>query len=181
MGSYVCKPLLEATSLWCIQLISRFPKAVASFTFISPVSSSIVAPAIERISKDLSIVNSVEQQMVFSVFVLGYAFGPLILGPLSEVYGRSIVLQLSNLFYLIFNTAGGWSRSKGEMFAFRFLSGKRCNQFRAVKSMLTGSLGLGGSAPQAVSRWLYTGKLQILMLPDWRWSSWWHLACRRKR
>ena len=28
------------------------------------------------------------------------AFGPLVLGPLSEIYGRSRVLQLSNLWYL---------------------------------------------------------------------------------
>ena len=86
-----------------------------------------MAPAINLISKDLDIVNSVEQEIVFSIFVLGYAFGPLILGPLSEIYGRPIILQLANLFYLIFNTAGGWSRTKGEMIAFRFLSGKYGN------------------------------------------------------
>lgn len=28
------------------------------------------------------------------------AVGPLFLGPLSELYGRSIVLQLANLFFL---------------------------------------------------------------------------------
>ena len=28
------------------------------------------------------------------------AFGPLFLGPLSEVHGRSLVIQLSNLWYL---------------------------------------------------------------------------------
>jgi hypothetical protein len=28
------------------------------------------------------------------------AFGPLFLGPLSEVYGRSPVIQLSNLWYI---------------------------------------------------------------------------------
>ncbi|THY01022.1 MFS multidrug transporter [Aureobasidium pullulans] len=66
------------------------------------------------------------------VFVLGYAFGPLFLSPLSEIYGRSKLLQLANLFYLIFNTVAGFSRNTGELIAFRFLS------------------GLGGSAPLAV-------------------------------
>ena len=110
---------------------------VSSFTFISPVSSSMVAPAISSISKDFNITNMVEQQLVLSVFVLAYAIGPLFLGPLSEIYGRVPVLQLSNLFYLVFNIACGFSRNKGEMIAFRFLS------------------GLGGSAPLAV------GYLQI--------------------
>ena len=107
---------------------------MSSFTFISPVSSSMVAPAISGISKDFRITNEVEQQLVLSVFVLAYAIGPLILGPLSEIYGRVPVLQLANLFYLVFNVACGASKNKGEMIAFRFLS------------------GLGGSAPLAVSR-----------------------------
>lgn len=105
---------------------------VSSFTFISPVSSSMVAPAIAAISQEFGITNQVEQQLVLSVFVLAYAVGPLFVGPLSEIYGRVPVLQLANLVYLVFNTACGASRNKGEMIAFRFLS------------------GLGGSAPLAL-------------------------------
>lgn len=105
---------------------------VSSFTFISPVSSSMVAPAISSIASEFKITNEVEQQLVLSIFVLAYAIGPLILGPLSEIYGRVPVLQLSNLFFLVFNTACGASKNKGEMIAFRFLS------------------GLGGSAPLAL-------------------------------
>ncbi|MCJ1312107.1 hypothetical protein MMC25_005781 [Agyrium rufum] len=105
---------------------------VSSFTFISPVSSSLIAPATEAIAKDFGITNAVETQLVLSVFVLAYALGPLLLGPMSEIYGRVIVLQLANLFYLIFNLAAGFAHNKGEMIAFRFLS------------------GLGGSAPLAI-------------------------------
>jgi len=105
---------------------------VSSFTFISPVSSSMVAPALTSIAKEFNITNEVEIQLTLSIFVLAFAIGPLFLGPLSEIYGRVPVLQLSNLFYLIFNIACGVSRSKGQMIAFRFLS------------------GLGGSAPLAV-------------------------------
>ena len=92
----------------------------------------MVAPAIASIAAEFHITNVVEQQLVLSVFVLAYAIGPLLLGPLSEVYGRVPVLQLANLFYLVFNTACGGSKNKGEMIAFRFLS------------------GIGGSAPLAI-------------------------------
>lgn len=88
---------------------------VSSFTFISPVSSSMVAPALTSISKDFGITNEVESQLVLSVFVLAYAIGPLFLGPLSEIYGRVPVLQISNLVYLVFNLACGASKNKGEM------------------------------------------------------------------
>ena len=92
----------------------------------------MVAPAIGSIASEFSITNEVEQQLVLSIFVLGYTIGPLILGPLSEIYGRVPVLQLANLFFLVFNTACGASQNKGEMIAFRFLA------------------GLGGSAPLAL-------------------------------
>ncbi|KAL8845957.1 MAG: hypothetical protein Q9221_008919 [Calogaya cf. arnoldii] len=105
---------------------------VSSFTFISPVSSSMVAPAISTIASEFNITNEIESQMVLSIFVLAYAIGPLLFGPLSEVYGRVPVLQLANLVYLIFNTACGASRNKEQMIVFRFLS------------------GLGGSAPLAI-------------------------------
>lgn len=96
---------------------------VSAFTFISPVSSSMVAPAIPSISQDLNITGTVESQLTLSVFVLAYAVAPLFVGPLSEVYGRVPVIQLSNLFYLIFNTACGASQTKAQMIIFRFLAG----------------------------------------------------------
>lgn len=52
---------------------------VSSFTFISPVSSSMVAPAITSISSDLHIESSIEQSLVLSIFVLAYAVGESIL------------------------------------------------------------------------------------------------------
>jgi len=106
---------------------------VSSFTFISPVSSSMVAPALPSIAKEFGITTEVESQLVLSIFILAYAIGPLFLGPMSEIHGRVPVLQIANLFYLVFNIACGASKSKGQMIAFRFLS------------------GLGGSAPLAVS------------------------------
>ncbi|KAH8695023.1 major facilitator superfamily domain-containing protein [Talaromyces proteolyticus] len=105
---------------------------VSCYTLISPVSSSMLAPALGSIAKDLKIHNEIELEMTLSIFVLAYAIGPLFLGPLSEIYGRAIVLQLANLIYLVFNIACGVCQTKGQMIAFRFLS------------------GLGGSAPLAI-------------------------------
>ena len=42
---------------------------VSSFTFISPVSSSMVAPALSTIASEFHITNEVESQLVLSVFV----------------------------------------------------------------------------------------------------------------
>lgn len=104
---------------------------VSSFTFVSPVSSSMVSPALEDMERDLNM-SGLVSSMVMSIFVLAYAVGPLFFGPLSEVYGRVIIIQLSNLLYLVFNLACGFATTGPQMLVFRFLG------------------GLGGSAPLAV-------------------------------
>lgn len=58
---------------------------VSSFTFISPVSSSMVAPGLVDMDRDLGVHDQVTSQMILSIFILAYAVGPLFLGPLSEV------------------------------------------------------------------------------------------------
>lgn len=105
---------------------------IASFTFLSPLASSMVAPALGQIAREFNITDPIESQIVLSIFVLAYAVGPMLLGPLSELYGRVIIAQSSNVFFLVFNIACGFATSKQQLMAFRFLS------------------GLGGSAPLAL-------------------------------
>ncbi|KAF9528077.1 MFS polyamine transporter [Crepidotus variabilis] len=119
---------------------------VSSFTFISPVCSSMVAPATLEIAKDLGLTSSALTAMVTSIFLLGYVIGPLALAPLSEIYGRSRVLQLANLFFLAWNLGCGFAQTKSQILAFRFLA------------------GLGGSAPLAVGG----GVLGDMWLPEQR-------------
>lgn len=97
----------------------------------------MIAPALPFIAADFHIKDEFLSQLTLSIFILAYAVGPLFLGPLSEMYGRAIVLQLANLFYLVFNIACGISQSTGQLLAFRFLS------------------GLGSSVPLAVSLEIY--------------------------
>jgi multidrug resistance protein len=92
----------------------------------------MVAPALSAIDREFGITNQVLSSLTLSVFVLAYAVGPLFLGPMSEMYGRVIVLQTANLLYLFFNLGCGLAQTKTQLIIFRFLS------------------GLGGSAPLAI-------------------------------
>ncbi|KND90374.1 putative transporter [Tolypocladium ophioglossoides CBS 100239] len=105
---------------------------VSSFTLISPVASSMVAPGLEAIGQDLDITSELERALVLSIFVAAYALGPLLWGPLSELYGRVVVIQSSNAVFLLFNLGCGLARTEGQMIAFRFMA------------------GIGGSAPLAI-------------------------------
>ena len=105
---------------------------VSCFTFISPVSSTMLAPALPMLATDLKTGSEIETYFLMSIFLLAYAIGPFVIAPLSEMHGRVTVLQSANMVFLLFNTIAGWSKNKEMMLAMRFLS------------------GIGGSAPQAV-------------------------------
>ncbi|KAJ8502615.1 hypothetical protein ONZ45_g11590 [Pleurotus djamor] len=62
----------------------------------------MIAPAAGRLAEEFGITSTVVTALTTSIFVLAYAVGPLLLGPLSEIFGRSRVLQLANLFYLAY-------------------------------------------------------------------------------
>ncbi|KAF8430462.1 MFS polyamine transporter [Boletus edulis BED1] len=96
---------------------------VSGFTFITPVSSSMVAPATGQLAAEFGIHSSAIIAFTTSIFVL--AFG-------NEIYGRSRVLQLANLWYLVWNLVCGFAQNEPQLLGFRFLA------------------GLGGSAPLAI-------------------------------
>lgn len=83
----------------------------------------MIAPAFSDMNKDLNVHNSAETTMMLSFFVLAYAIGPLLFGPLSELYGRRWVLQIRNLIFLVFNLACGFAKTGPQMIVLRFFSG----------------------------------------------------------
>jgi predicted MFS family arabinose efflux permease len=66
---------------------------VAAITFLSPLASSIFAPGIPFVNADFHNTSQLLGSFSVSVYVLGFAIGPLILSPLSEIYGRCVVLN----------------------------------------------------------------------------------------
>jgi MFS family permease len=98
--------------------------AIASgFQFVSPISTSMIAPALSAIGEDLQIANPFERSMALSAFVLAYAIGSLLSAPLSEVFGRCYILQVSNLIFFAFNLACGFARTGTQLIVCRFFAG----------------------------------------------------------
>jgi MFS family permease len=83
----------------------------------------MATPALNNISLDLHIQSGIQTQIALSIFVLAYSFGPFIVSPTSEIWGRVRVIQAGSMVFVVFNTACGFARTKGELTAFRFISG----------------------------------------------------------
>lgn len=96
---------------------------VSLYAFLSPMTSTMIAPALPELRIEFNIQNQTGSALMLSIFLLGWVIGPIITSPLSEVYGRVIVLQLGTLIYLVFNLASGFAQTQAQTTVLRLFAG----------------------------------------------------------
>ncbi|KAJ6088813.1 MFS general substrate transporter [Penicillium sp. IBT 16267x] len=96
---------------------------VSFIAFLSPLSSSIPAPGIGLMDEQFGVTSTILSALAVSIFVLGFAVGPLIMSPLSETYGRQVVLNSSNFLLSVWQIGCALSPNMASLIVFRFLAG----------------------------------------------------------
>ncbi|KAK9312868.1 major facilitator superfamily domain-containing protein [Lipomyces starkeyi] len=96
---------------------------LSTLTLLTPFASSMFAPSISMVMEDFHSTNVDLASFVVSVYLLGYAFGPLIIAPLSELYGRLPLYHTTTILFIVFNVACARSVNLSMLIAFRFLAG----------------------------------------------------------
>lgn len=97
--------------------------ALAAVTLITPLASSFFAPGVPQVLRSFNETSNTMATFVVSIYILGFAIGPLIIAPLSELYGRILLYNASNLLFVIFNVACALSTSLDMLIVFRFFAG----------------------------------------------------------
>jgi predicted MFS family arabinose efflux permease len=101
---------------WAITLLTSLGGLVTL------MSGPMLAPALDVIGADLHI-SQAEASMALSIYILAFAFGPMVLAPCSEVWGRKVVWVVGGSWYLLWNALCGVSRSKGLLITGRMMAG----------------------------------------------------------
>ncbi|ORY17172.1 major facilitator superfamily domain-containing protein [Clohesyomyces aquaticus] len=96
---------------------------ICYLTFLTPLGSTMFAPAIADVMGTFHSWDPLLASFVVSVWVLGYFFGPLFLGPCSELYGRLPVYLICNVLFMAFNIACAVAPNLSALIVFRFLAG----------------------------------------------------------
>ncbi|GEQ66500.1 hypothetical protein JCM33374_g163 [Metschnikowia sp. JCM 33374] len=98
---------------------------VSTYSLISPMSSSMLSPAMNEISESLGIKKPVIKSLCVSIMILAWAIGPLIIAPMSESdrVGRKPVLNFSIWIVAAFNLACGFAKTPTQLCVMRFLGG----------------------------------------------------------
>ena len=81
------------------------------------------APAVALAMSEFHKTSSILSTLTISIFIFGFAIGPLFIAPLSEIYGRRPIYIVSMFLFLVFTIACAVSDSLPMLIVFRFLAG----------------------------------------------------------
>ncbi|KAJ9365696.1 multidrug resistance protein [Paecilomyces variotii] len=96
---------------------------VSANTLMTALGSTIPTPGVPQLMEEFHSENDLLESFVISIYVLGFAFGPLIIAPLSETYGRWPVYLACNTCFLFWCIASALAPNMASLVIFRFLAG----------------------------------------------------------
>ncbi|KAK4151651.1 major facilitator superfamily domain-containing protein [Chaetomidium leptoderma] len=96
---------------------------ISTLGLITNLAPTICAPSISSIVADLGITSETVGTLAITLYVLGIAVGPIIISPLSEVYGRLPVYHAASLVFVAFVIGNALSNTTAQFIVFRFISG----------------------------------------------------------
>lgn len=151
-------------------------------SFLAPLASSMMAPGVMQIMEEFHSTNDLLASFVVSVYVLGFAIGPLIFAPLSEMYGRLPMYYICEIMFTIFSVACAVSKNMGSLIAFRFFAGMfggvpLANGGGSISDMIPQESR--GASMAAFAMGLLMGPVTgpvmggyLVMAEGWRWVFW---------
>ncbi|KXJ85067.1 major facilitator superfamily domain-containing protein [Microdochium bolleyi] len=90
---------------------------------LSPVGSTISAAAAPAIMAELGGTSDALGALMTTIYLVGYAFGPFLIAPLSELYGKRIVFRVCAVLFCVFNIACALANTLPSLIAYRLLTG----------------------------------------------------------
>lgn len=96
---------------------------VSLYTLISPFALTVLLPAVLAILEDFGITNITVKLLIVLIFLVGWVIGPLVVAPISELYGRQWVLTLLLWFLVAFTIGCAFAQNTAQILVFRVLAG----------------------------------------------------------
>ncbi|KAK7753328.1 hypothetical protein SLS62_004618 [Diatrype stigma] len=96
---------------------------VAMLSMTVNLASTMFAPGVESLSIEFELTTRTLATLSVTVYLLGFALGPMIISPLSELFGRLPVYHVANVVFVAFVVGNALSKNIAQFIVFRFLSG----------------------------------------------------------
>lgn len=134
----------------------------------STLGSSLPSGAMSYIGPYFHVTDQAQLVLPISLFLVGYVVGPLAFGPLSESFGRKIIMFSSFVFFTIFTMACAVAPNWPAFLIFRLLSGICASSAIAV---------IGGLYADIYNNPVARGRaMAVFMAVSLGWLAAWRLA-----
>ena len=107
---------------WTMKYKAFITLQLGMLALAASLGSSIIAPAEAKIATYTGVSEEIAVLCV-SLYVLGFAFGPLLWAPISEVYGRKMSMLPAMVGLAIFSIGTAVSKNAASVFVTRFFAG----------------------------------------------------------
>lgn len=155
---------------------------VGAMSTFSPMASSLCAPGTSLTLEEYGLQSKTIGTLMISIYVLGYAVGPLFLAPLSEMYGRTIVINVSSAFFNIFLLGCSFAPNMAGLIVMRLLAGIGGSAIMTIVSAVIGDVFRVHERAAASAIVIGTPSLAPVIGPiaggfisqylSWRWAYW---------
>ncbi|KAH8748568.1 major facilitator superfamily domain-containing protein, partial [Hyaloscypha sp. PMI_1271] len=95
----------------------------SSFLLTANLAATMFAPGAAALAKEFYITSSTITSLTVSIYLAGFAIGPMVIAPLSELYGRFVIYHTCNVIYISFIIGCALGKNTGMFLVFRFLAG----------------------------------------------------------
>ncbi|WP_300542166.1 multidrug effflux MFS transporter [Maricaulis sp.] len=152
---------------------------LVAMTAVVALAIDMMLPALDDIAGDLGVVEANDQQFVITSYLAGFGAAQLIYGPLSDRYGRKLVIQCALAFFLLTSLICTLSPSYDLLLIARFFQGAAAAACRVIAVAIARDVSSGRRMAEIMSMVMTAfmavpvlapsiGQI-ILSFAPWRW------------
>ena len=131
--------------------LTEFIALIAFLFSLIAIGTDMMLPALNLIANDLGLQTNNQAQLIITVFLLGTGLGQLISGPLSDTYGRKIVLCTGISLFILASIAAIITSNFFMLLTARFIQGLGISAPRAAGTAMVRDLYNGRKLARVIS------------------------------
>ncbi|EEU43388.1 uncharacterized protein NECHADRAFT_94955 [Fusarium vanettenii 77-13-4] len=154
----------------------------SAFLLTANLAATMFAPGAAALAREFHITSSTIVSLTVSIYLCGFAVGPMFIAPLSELYGRLVIYHTCNIIYIGFIIGCALSKNTGMFLAFRFIAGCAASGPLTVGGGTVADVVPPAQRGRVMSLWMIGPLLGPVLGPiiggfvsesiGWRWTFW---------
>ncbi|CAK7237460.1 hypothetical protein SCUCBS95973_009967 [Sporothrix curviconia] len=149
----------------------------------STMGSALPSNAVPAMTKEWGVTSSTQMVLPVSIYLVGYILGPLVWAPLSEQYGRKMLVLGTCVIFMLWTMACALAPSWPAFLVFRLFTGVFASApIAIVTGILADTFGSARTRGRAMSMFMAMTVFGPLLAPiisgycsttiGWRWTFW---------